>query len=854
MKKKFLLLLFLSGFISYNSFSQLTNASSCPDATIYDATNDIGCSSDTIQLTCDMPSITLSPKVFAPGASSGYIVESIPYTPPCPYTISPTAIDYYIPDDDVWGQLMDINFGQSSEDPEFVFSFYGQDNLKYCVIGSNGLLSWDQSLAGTYCAWSFSSVQPIPTTTTYTNTIFGPFHDTDFNAVGGIGKMYFEILGEYPCRMIVLSFDNVPMFSCNSMRAYNMIVLYETTNTIEFYMQNKPLCSSWNSGKAILGIQNATGTEATVVSNYNLPEQWSATNEAWRIRPEGNLNSWTQWYRRPASGGAKVAVESNDDYETIASPDSDDGPQWYIMETTIQRLDAIELEYADSCLIIPIDLPAFVINHNGNTGLYDTICLGSSMNISLEGGDNYRMIAPTIQEIQDPNSITVTPTQNTTYIFEVDNYENGQRICTRQDSVMIHPRSFEVAIIENMTICKNDTIRLWNIHEEKVEGASYWYYNINDPISTSDTLVYAPQNTGIINYKLIDNYTCEATASINVTVNDSPIVSISGNDRICLGDPTTLTANSSLTNCVYEWSTGQTTSSITVIPTANETEYEVSVKYGPSECETIESITVYALDKPIVNTNPDISICYSDSAQIYVTGNADNYIWRSFPVDQRAEGSTELSLTVSPEVTTMYIAKGFNGIGCENADTVYVRVNPLPIAQMSFNPAVIDDLDPTVIFTDRTSGSVARTWQISDGGTSTESIFVHLFELNDTNQSYTIRLYVENDAGCEDSTTSIIRISKTHYLWAPNTVYVYDPDPRISQFRVYVDNTSEFELQIFNRWGERLFSTTNPEFAWDCKYNGDLVPQGTYVWVARYRYPGKRNETVTEKGSFTIYK
>ena len=173
---------------------------------------------------------------------------------------------------------------------------------------------------------------------------------------------------------------------------------------------------------------------------------------------------------------------------------------------------------------------------------------------------------------------------------------------------------------------------------------------------------------------------------------------------------------------------------------------------------------------------------------------------------------------------------------------------------MSFNPAIVNDLDPTVIFKDETDGSVLRRWNLSDESTSNESIFVHLFELTDTTQSFLISLYVENSFGCKDSTTNIIRVSKTHYLWAPNAVYLFDVDPRVSQFRVYVDNPVDFELKIFNRWGECIYKTNDQEKAWDCKYKGEFALQGTYVWMVQYRHADKRNDLITDKGTFSIYK
>ena len=849
--KKTLLLVISTIIFATNSFSQ-----SCPNSTVRDITNDIDCSGDTIQLTCDMPFVTLAPKVFAPGASNNYIVESIPYNPPCPFTISPTAVDYILPTDDVWGMLMGLNFPPDPASPDFVFSFYGQDNLMYCVIGSNGLLSFDLSVASgenfiprSRCEWILPD-NPIPNANIYKNCIFGPYHDIDFD--DGLGKMYFQILGEYPCRKLVLSYYNVKMYSCTT-RASHMIVLYETTNTIEFYMQNKPLCSSWNSGKAILGIQNATGTQATVVSNYNLPTQWTATNEAWRIRPVGNLEAATEWYRKPASGGARVPVGANDNFEAIANPSSAEGAQWYFMETTIYRLDGTPLTYIDSVLVKPIDLPTFTITHNDNTEKYDTICMGSNVNIQLSGGSTYRLTSPYLQDNINPNSFIVTPTVNTTYIFEVDNNDEfGNRICTRVDSFNVQPILFNVEIGNPLTICQNDTVTLMNLTNEAV-GSSQWSF-ANNPISSLDTLIFTPQSSGFISYTLTDNHSCFAKDSLYITVDQAPNVSISGTTRICLGTQTSLTANSSLANCTYEWNTGETTESIVVNPTNPETTYEVSVKLQPANCETKAQVTVYALNKPTVNASSDVNICLTESAQIYVTGSADSYYWTTFPVDENVQNNTSTNLTVEPIVSTMYIAHGANDINCQNSDTVLVYVSPLPEAQMTFNPSIIDDLDPTVIMNDITDGSVLRLWTVSDGATSSEEIFVHLFDISDTAQTFNINLYVENAAGCQDSISNIIRIAKTHYLWAPSAVYVYDSDPNNTQFRVYVDNPVEFELKVFNRWGEMVFQTNNPEKAWDCTYKGSLVPQGAYVWMAKYSYADKRKKVFTDTGTVNIYK
>ena len=378
--KKTLVLLFFIAFFSTNILAQ-----SSPSSVIFDSINNIIRSGQTIQLNCSMPSIILTSKTFAPGATSSYVVDSIPYNLPCPYDISSNSIDYYYPSDDLWSEVIDLNYGQTSTSPLFNFSFYGQNNLNKCAIAGNSAISWDTLVASkanfdsaNYCIWRFQDVLPIPNPNFYKNCIFGPYHDIDVNALQRIGQMYFGIIGAYPERKFVVSFENMPMYQCNDLRAYHMIVLYETTNVIEFYMQSKPICYSWNDGKAILGMQNADGTQATVVSNYNLPNQWSATNEAWRIRPSGELNHFTQWYKRSVLGGDRVMLNTVNG-NIVACPDSIEGPQYYIMETSIVRLDGDTILISDSCIVNP---QTSLANSQYGTNIVASICNGETYSLN----------------------------------------------------------------------------------------------------------------------------------------------------------------------------------------------------------------------------------------------------------------------------------------------------------------------------------------------------------------------------------------------------------------------------------------------------------------------------------------
>lgn len=235
--------------------------------------------------------------------TTDYTTQQIPYNP-YPYNAG-TPILLNI--DDTWSSVLPIGFD---------FCFYG-NSYNQLVIGSNGLVTFDLTTAGGYCQWPIND--PIPSVNNPMNSIMGPFHDIDPSITGVIR---WALYGTAPCRTFVVSFDNVAMFSCTSLFATQQIVLYETTNVIETYIQNRPSCS-WNSDAAIHGIHNATGTQAVVVPGRNYPTVWTTSNDAWSFVPNGVQNYSVTWFENgvPFSNNDTVTVcpSGNTDYVAQAT-------------------------------------------------------------------------------------------------------------------------------------------------------------------------------------------------------------------------------------------------------------------------------------------------------------------------------------------------------------------------------------------------------------------------------------------------------------------------------------------------------------------------------------------------------
>ena len=183
--------------------------------------------------------------------------------------------------DDSWSASVNIGFP---------FSFYGS-TYNQCVIGSNGIVSFNLANANGYCPWSLNGIGGLPNAgfAAAKNSIMLTYQD--INPPLG-GQIQYQCIGTAPNRRFIVLYKNVFMFSCTSQCNYMAIVLYETTNVFELHIGNKPLCTSWNGGLAIQGSENNPGTLAHITPGRN-NTQWAANQDGRRFTPTAPNNTAT---------------------------------------------------------------------------------------------------------------------------------------------------------------------------------------------------------------------------------------------------------------------------------------------------------------------------------------------------------------------------------------------------------------------------------------------------------------------------------------------------------------------------------------------------------------------------------
>jgi gliding motility-associated-like protein len=159
----------------------------------------------------------------------------------------------------------------------------------------------------------------------------------------------------------------------------------------------------------------------------------------------------------------------------------------------------------------------------------------------------------------------------------------------------------------------------------------------------------------------------------------------------------------------------------------------------------------------------------------------------------------------------------------------------VPNAEFTFtdNPATI--FETTIGMQDQSTGDIASWQWISPGSMPTSSTAQNpsfTFPVGEVGQ-YPVTLIVSSDFGCTDTVSYDMNIVQDVIFFAPNA-FTPDGDEFNQSWKMYIQGIDvyNFEFYIFNRWGEIIWESRDPDSSWDGTYNNQKVKAGTYVWKA----------------------
>ncbi|MDB9964834.1 T9SS type B sorting domain-containing protein [Flavobacteriaceae bacterium] len=552
--------------------------------------------------------VDLSASFLETGETTSYEITPIPYEP-FPF-IGGTAVS--ADTDDVWSPAIDLPFN---------FCFFG-GTYDEIVIGSNGVISFDlnSNPPGGFCAWSFD--ESIPDPQLFRNTIFGVYMDVNPAPSPPTSDINYQVLGEAPCRTMVVSMPNIFYFGCNTQRLTSQMVIYETTNVIEVYVLDRPSGCSWNDGNAVIGIQNQAGNLGYTPPGRNTGD-WAANTEAWRFTPNGPSNVTFEWL--DASGSVigntpdiTVCPSEEQVYTARASYLNCDGAITVVEDDVlITTSNPFTLDLGDDQQTCDASAVLLTADTDGTPGLsyewfYNTVSQGPS----TVGDDTFTVNFPNsgvyTVEVFDPADITCILSDEINITF------NNQPIANTPDDLFqcdngINTGIFDLtvndAIVLGAQIPADFNISYHNTAADASSGAS--------PILNPTTYLITGTVEQIFVRILDTTGTCFDTESFSI--NFFPItVSLGEDQETCTTNDITLTANAAgVVGLSYQWfynavSQGPSTiDDITFTVTApNSGTYSVEV-FNPLDatCIVTDQVEVTYLDPPVANQPLDLFQC-----------------------------------------------------------------------------------------------------------------------------------------------------------------------------------------------------------------------------------------------------
>ncbi len=639
--------------------------------------------------TCGGQQVTLTATFADIRQPTTYAVGNTPYNP---FSLT-TGTNILVDLDDIWSGVINMGFN---------FCYWG-NNYNQLVVGSNGLASFNTAYANTYCTWPIGNAWPSNVGTVL-NTIGSPWHDIDPSVGYNPDRLKIHVDGTAPCRKFIVTFNQIPMFSgaCNSQLATHQIIMYETSNVIDVHIGNKPLCATWNSGRAIQGIQNANGTQAVVVPGRNHPTQWTAANDGKRFYPTGAPAYTIQWLQGATVIGNTATINVNPSVTTT-----------YTVRITYTNCNGTQTIVTDNVTVnvSPINPPVIPPQD---------ICGGQ--NATLNAGPGFTSYQWTGG--LSGQSITVSPAATTTYTVTVTDGAG----CTASSNVTVSVGNNIVPpTIPPANICGGETTSL-------NAGAGFSNY-VWSTGQTGQTITVSPGGTTSYTVTVTNASGCTAESSVTVTVNAVAPPAIPPSS-VCAGQSTTLDAGPGFSS--YAWSTGSSTQTTFVNPAAPTT-YTVTVT-GAGGCTASASVQVgiNTISPPALVAPPPV--CSGQgSATLNAGPGFTNYEWST--------GQTGQSISVSPTTGTTYTVTVTNAQGCTAVSSVSVPVNAPQTPSISGSTTFCVGGNTTLT---ASGGFNIYNWS---NGQSTQSITVT------TGGTYTVNVVDAN--GCTGSASTTVTVSST---------------------------------------------------------------------------------------------
>lgn len=284
-----------------------------------------------------------------------------------------------------------------------------------------------------------------------------------------------------------------------------------------------------------------------------------------------------------------------------------------------------------------------------------TVCSGSPVLLTASGGTTYTWSPNASLLSINGASAVATPSSNTTFTVIASN-----GTCTNSAIANINIASALSLTVNSASVCSGSSAIL------NATGATNYTWSPSTTLNNANSASVIATPTANTIYTIIGaSGMCTGTTTANVSYNTTPTVAVTSGS-ICSGNSITLVASGAPS---YSWSSGETTSSISVSPNSSINYTVTGINNG---CINVATSQVTVEPTPTLTVSPDVIIIGGTTTTLSASGTGSTYNW--FP-PSGLSCTNCISPIASPTITTQYcVSTTLNN--CSNTACVLVEVEP----------------------------------------------------------------------------------------------------------------------------------------------------------------------------------
>lgn len=408
----------------------------------------------------------------------------------------------------------------------------------------------------------------------------------------------------------------------------------------------------------------------------------------------------------------------------------------------------------------------------------------------------------------------------------------------KRDSVKITVDTASVVTNPNTTICEGATLQL-----NTTGGTIYSWSpatglsnpNIPNPVASPPvTTQYIVTGTNVNG--------CTAKDTVVITVNPGPAITTSNDTTICQAGSAQLFASG---GSAYSWAPAATLNNPSIpnpvaTPGSNTT-YYVTVT-GANTCTKMDSVKVDVRTASTFSINPPVNVCKNSSVQLNASGG-DLYNWT--PAGSLNNPAIANPMA-TPSATTIYFVQITDTL-CHNIGNLSTTVTALPLPVITATRS--NDID-CITLQSQLLATGANLYSWSPAGSLNNPNSANPLATPAVTTQYIVA--GTDLSGCTNTGTVLVKVSPTStggYLMP--TAFTPDGDGKNDCYGIkYWGTILELQFGIYNRWGERIFYSTNPAACWDGTING--VKQDPAVFIYMIKAKTTCQPEVFRKGTFVL--